>query len=271
MGLGDLFGGSSHNVTTTSTFTPFQADQLRTLYGAAEANFNAGTPDISGSTATSQDAVNRYLQLANQMNPAGVEGAQQTLFNAGNPSANPAFQQYLQFLNDEMTRSFERTLPRIANEGVMTGTLAGSDQTKIKQLAQENLLRQIGGQTAGAINQAYGTGLNAVASGIQANPIVNAARTLPADLTTNAANIQRGNELLPFSLNQDLLQQYANIITPNVGGTTTQTGPAQRTGGLVGALGGLAGGAGLAQLLPESMASYSPWLIGAGGLAGLLS
>ena len=56
------------------------------------------------------------------------------------------------------------------------------------------------------------------------------------------------------------LQNYANLIGTPMAGTTTQTAPGAKSGGLQGALGGAATGSGLGK-----------WGAAAGGLIGLFS
>jgi len=274
MGIGNILGGKSRN-STRSTYTPVQSQQISNFLPQAESFYNAGVPDVSQTQETAQNAANAYTTAAGQLGTLGADtqAGQQTLLAAGNPNANPALQEYLKLLNDELNQSAGEQLARVSTQGAISGGLGGSGQRKLQSMILGDMFRQQALGNASLLNSAYGTGLNAVAQGVASAPTVANAYGAPGAAYSAAIPNQQVAETLPYNLERNAIQDYAAILGQNFGGTTT--GPKTKTGGIAGALGGAATGGGIASALGTAgvagAGTAAPWLIGGGAILGALN
>jgi hypothetical protein len=289
MGLSDILGGSSSSskqkFEQTSTTTPFQASYLNDLFGQAQNQFNAGTPDISQSQALGQDAVSAYQALLGQ-NIGGQTinagaGAVQTLTNPGllDPASNPALQAYMQQAAANTARGFQQGVSTNIEAPASIYNQVGSSRHGVAQgIAGQGLADALGLQQSQLAATGYGQGLQALGQGAALAPGVAQGQQNQAlfdpQAATAASGLQFGLDTAQNDLTRQSLLDYANLIRGNYGGTTTtsgvQEGPRTQSGGIVGGLGGALAGAGIAGALPESMASYNPFIVGASALLGAL-
>lgn len=78
------------------------------------------------------------------------------------PSQNVALDAYIQAAIDPLTQELTTSvLPSIQSEAITAGGLGGSRQGVAEGLALDSYMRQVGDTTAGIVNNAYNTGLDA--------------------------------------------------------------------------------------------------------------
>jgi hypothetical protein len=279
MGLGDVLGGGSSSSTTTIEPWKPQQPYLRDVFKAAQNQFNAGVPDVSGVQAIGMNTAQQLQDLQGQgigadtINAGGQ--AVQTLANPGllDPASNPALQAYMDQAARITARNFSQGLGTNVSAPAGIYNQVGSSRHGVAQgLAAQGLADALGLQQAQLAATGYGQGLQALGQGASLAPGVAAGQQQNAlfdpQLGQMAYNTQLNAQTLPYDLQRQSLLDYSRAVGGNFG--SVQSGPATQSGGLVGALGGGLAGAGIAGALPAGMEQYNPWIVGAGALLGAL-
>jgi hypothetical protein len=270
-------GGQSDNVTQTTTVEPpdIQRPSLQQLFSSADNWLNTPYFDVTQAPAQYNLAIEDYRRAADQIAPYANEvmGMNQRLARGDflSPATNPAFTEYLDLSNAAITRQLnEGILPNLDLSAAGSGNVGSSRQGIAQGLAVGRGLDAIQLNTAQLTDQAYGRGLQATLGAQALSPSI-------AGLALTPAQIQQGiGDLTDISANyedrllRDRINAYAGLVGGGgYGSNSTMTGPAMERGGLTGALGGAAAGAGIASALGMG-ASTSPWVIGGLALAGYM-
>lgn len=241
--------GSPSTQTTTSTSEPWKAQQpyLRDLFSAAQGYYNRGTPDTSASQDLRGQAVGALTNAAGGLQDyiSAITQANQGYATGDllNPANNPAFQQYLNLSNQAIGNIYgEQVLPQLTTGAVQAGNIGSSRQGIAEALSAGKVMDAIQRNTAGLTDAAYGRGLQATLQAQQLAPALAKLGLLPAGALETAGGIQYGLDTEKDRLEKERLAAYQALISGNYGGTTTQTGPATSSGGLLGAFGGAAMG-----------------------------
>lgn len=273
-------GGQTVQKTDTSPWVG-QQPYLKDLFGLAQGYQQTGIPDTSASQAYTEQAIQQLGTAGQQMNPY-VQALQQAnqgyatgdLLDVNN---NPALQGYLDAATRQIMQQYTDVIsPGITGQAAAVGGIGSSRQGIAEGLAAGRTQQAVGDTTAQILNSAYGQGLNATMQAQGLSPAIARMMTLPANVTQQQAGLQYGLDTENDQAALARLEAYKNLIGGGgYGGSSTTTGPATQTGGVAGALGGAAAGAGIVgALTAEGMASASwagpaaPWIVGGSALLG---
>lgn len=250
-------GGESTQVQKADPWSE-QQPYLKDLFARAQQYMEGPAP---GYLDRYTQAVNQAGQNAAPLSSSANEATNFLLTAARNPSANPAFQEYLNLSNKSLADTFnQEVLPGLTSQTAAVGNVGSSRQGIVEALATRNLMDTMQRNTAGLTDSAYRAGLQATAQGVGLAPQTAQLNYLPAEAVSREMMAEPG-----------LLQAYQGLIGGGgYGGTQTTTMPYE-SGGLTGAIGGAAAGAGVASAMPAAYASWNPWIIGGTALAGYLS
>lgn len=232
-----------------------------------------------------------------------------TLSNVNNldPRSNPFTAAAADVANRQTISTLRnQVLPSIRDSAVSAGQFGGSRQGVAEGLALTGASQAIADTTTRAFFDQFNQNANRA---ITATQVANQVLTIPPNLLSNAINNrnaanQQAMQMLDVldKSGQQLQQQAQNEIDGEVrkwmmnnqfplqvvsavggltaGGTSTTTSSASGTtvgppvpavSPIQGALGGAMAGAGIASMLPASMATMNPWIIGGTAALGLLS
>jgi len=268
-------GGSKGGQTTTATTKPWEAQQpyLKDLFGQAQSYAQGAPSDLSASTGVIGNAIDAYTNAAGGVGGyvGAVQGANQDIATGSllNPSANPAFSQYLDLSNQAIAKQYtEGFLPQLESGAVQAGNVGSSRQGVAQAVGGGKYLDAIQRNTAGLTSAAYGQGLNATLQAQGLAPGLAGASGIAGDLYKAGGSLQYGLDTQGAAQRLERLNAYKALVGGNYGGTTTKTGPGTRTGGISGALGGAAVGAKLGSVVPVLGTGVGAV---AGGIAGYFS
>ena len=278
MGLFDsLFGGKTQYATTETNPWGPQIPYLKNMFSRAENLYS--TQQLPGANPAERSGFQGMLSYAQGALPQYAQAAMQSnqfLMNPDllSPGSNPYLRSYMDTVRGQIMQGLtESALPAITGGAAATGNIGSSRQGVAEALATQRALREVGGATAGLASSAYGQGLQAMLGAQGRAPAMAALGALPSQLEVQAGSGLRQLDTLPYANELKKLRDYQSLISGNYGGTVKA--PVSQSGGLAGALGGLASGAGIVSGLTDAglLAAGSPWgwgIMGLGALAGLL-
>jgi hypothetical protein len=253
-------GSGSQTQTTKSEPWEGQAPYLRDVFSQAK-NL---TPQqfYPGQTYADPDDI---LLRAEQIGEQQALGGQTDIANAlvpgftslmADPStrfADPMFQEALRAGTRPMEESASRLLQQARRNATGAGQLGGSRQGILESEVIKDLLTKQSDVASRLYGDVYGDALKSQAVAMQNIPTIMSGLQAPAQTLQQLGNIRTARAQLPideamnrynFNQNANLanLQNYSNLIGSPIAGTTTQTAPGAKSGGLQGALGGAAAG-----------------------------
>jgi len=254
--------------------SPYLTDIFQQAQNLTPQQFYAGQTYASPSDLT---------YTAEQLGEAQALGGQTDIANAlvpgftslmADPSArfaDPMLQQALQAGIRPIQEGMQLGLQQARRGATEAGQLGGSRQGILEAEVLKDYLTKSSDVAAKLYGNVYGDALKSQAVAMQNIPTIMSGLQAPAQTLQQLGNLQTARAQLPideamnrymFNQNAGLanLQNYANLIGTPMAGTTTQTAPGEKSGGLQGALGGAATGSAL-----------GPWGAAAGGLIGLFS
>ncbi len=306
LGGGKSSGSSGTQVVQNNT-TPWEGQQryLTDIYGKAQEAYNQTPkgayqgPVLAAVLPEQQAAQQAALQKASGW--AGQAGFDLPMANAIatargdflSPTSNPYLRSAVDAAIEPMVQNYQaRVVPQIRDSALSSGYYGGSRHGVADALAVRDLNRQIADTSATMYANNYQTERQ---NQLNAPALIQDATTaalLPMDLQTAAAgNLQaiqqQGIDVQLAKQTYDQQQPFVNLanyqsLITGGGNFSNRTETSSATGGnrLGSAIqGGLAGGAGGAQLAKSFLSSANPWNLatyGAGGaalgiLGGLLS
>jgi len=174
-------------------------------------------PDISGSLATQGLAGQGFLdyaqQLQGQIAPAQQASANILQFGT-DPSNNPAFQQYLQLANEQLTQRYQQQVaPALRNQAVAAGNVGSSRAGVAEGIAQQGLTSAQGRLTADLTNRAYGQGLQAQLQALSLAPQTAGLGQMAPLAMLQAAATQQAGETGQYQQDLSNLQAYQQLIS----------------------------------------------------------
>lgn len=268
-------GGGQQTQTVNNDPWSGQQPYLRDLFRGGQNLFQQGAPSTARSGAALDNYIAELGQAGQAVRPLAGQTYDANKFLLGDvlrPESNPALQSYIDLSNQSITDAFtQNVLPQLTSGAAAGSGVGGSRQGVVEALSAKNLMDTLQRNTAQLTSQGYGQGLSAYTKGLALTPQTAGVMGLPADYAQQSYAAHNVAEMTPFNREMELLNAYKSIIGGGGYGGQQTTSTPYESGGLTGALGGGAAGAGIASALPKSMASWNPWIIGAGALAGYLS
>lgn len=251
---------------------------LQTYGGSTIAGFNP--LETQGQGMVTGAAGGAMTDLAN----AGTQG-QMTLLNPNmlDVANNPYVQGQANAITGKVTDNLLQTvLPSIRTGATMAsgpyaggGTREGVAQGLAIGQTNEELSRALAGLYGGA----YQSGLSAMGSAVQRNPIAMASATLPGATMADVGAQQRAMEqaqldaahqewilaqALPYIRASEIMGLVGGM--PGASGVSTVTGAQPQTNPIMGGLGGASAGLAIASAIPGLNAFAIPMALAAGGL-----
>ena len=271
-------GSGSQTQTTKSEPWEGQAPYLRDIFQQAQ-NMTPQQFYADQTYANPDDILLRSEQLAEQ----SALGPQTSIANALVPGftslmtdpsarfADPMFQEALRAGTRPMEESASRLLQQARRGATQAGQLGGSRHGILESEVIKDLLTKQSDVASKLYGDVYGDALKSQAVAMQNIPTIMSGLQAPARGLQDIGNIRTARAQLPideamqrYSFNQNAnlanLQNYSNLIGSPIAGTTTQTAPGAKSGGLQGALGGAAAGS-----------AFGPYGALIGGALGLFS
>ena len=271
-------GSAPSTQTTKSEPWEGQAPYLRDLYSKAQAlptqQFFPGQTYASPSDLTFQaEQLAEQAALGPQSTIAGsiVPSIQEQLMSPAQRFSDPLLQESLRAGLRPMEESASRLLQQARRDATQKGQLGGSRQGILESEVIKDLLTKQSDVASKLYGDVYGDALKSQAVAMQNIPTIMSGLQAPARGLQDIGNIRTARAQLPideamnrFNFNQNAnlanLQNYSNLIGSPIAGTTTQTAPGAKSGGLQGALGGAAAGS-----------TFGPYGALIGGALGLFS
>jgi hypothetical protein len=166
---------------------------------------------------------------------------------------DPLLQQSLAAGLRPIEESASRLLQQARRDSIGAGQLGGSRQGILESEVLKDMLTKQSDVASKLYGDIYGDALKSQAVAMQNIPTIMSGLQAPARGLQDIGNIRTARAQLPideamnrynFNQNANLanLQNYSNLIGSPIAGTTTQTAPGAKSGGLQGALGGAAAG-----------------------------
>jgi hypothetical protein len=285
MSLGGGGGGSSGTQVQRSEPSRIQAPYLTDLYRQAQTQFQAGpqqffpgqTYAAPSDTTLAAEQATRQAALAQGQFGLGslVPAFQQQLMSPAQRFSDPMLQQSLQASLRPIEESGARLLQQARRGATKTGNLGGTRQGILEAEVIRDITQKQADVASKLYGDVYGDVLRTQAATLGLAPSIMGTFTQPARTLAAVGQAEDVRAQQPiteamqrFAFEQQApsqaLGQYGNIVAGSIlPGTITTQGP-QSSG--PGALGGAAGGAGLAYALGAS----NPVIAGAAILGGLL-
>lgn len=244
-------GGGGSDTTTVVKSDPWEAQQpyLLNLFGQAQDYFDSQPSNTTASEGLVQGSVDAYTAASGGVGDysKAIMDANQNYATGGllDPNANPAFQEYLALSNQAIgTQYAESFVPQLTSGAVQAGNIGSSKEGVALGIGAGKYLNAIQMNTTSLTDKAYGRGLTATMQAQSLAPGVQQMQAGEAQFLAQAARGQYGLDTQADQAALERLQNYQALITGNVGGTTTSTGPGTTTGGISGAAGGALAGYG---------------------------
>ena len=254
--------------------SPYLTDIFQQAQNLTPQQFYAGqtyaSPDdilLRSEQLAEQSALGPQTSIANAL----VPGFTSLMADPSARFADPMLQQALQAGIRPIQEGMQLGLQQARRNATEAGQLGGTRQGILESEVLKDYLTKSSDVAAKLYGDVYGDALKSQAVAMQSIPTIMSGLQAPARGLQDIGNIRTARAQLPideamnrymFNQNAGLanLQNYANLIGTPMAGTTTQTAPGAKSGGLQGALGGAAAGSAL-----------GPWGAAAGGLIGLFS
>lgn len=267
-----MSGGGGSTSTTTQQLSPEQQKILGLVTPVFQSYFpttgtgknQVGTGEVNasvypGSTVAPQNPLESVGQQMALGAIPGIAGTAQTALGGANflssgdvldVMRNPALQGAVDAAVRPITENFANTvLPNVRSDAVMAGGYGGNRQGIAEGLAVGDYLRQVGDTSAGLVNQAYQSGLDAMTKGLALTPSLEQAALTPSTTVSGVGAQQRAFEqaqidaqVQKFYQEQFLplmiAQQIAGTALGFPGGTTVTTTGGGSTSPAQTALGG---------------------------------
>lgn len=270
-GLLTLAGGGGGDDTQTTqqtneafeTAKPYIQNILRAA--AEQSGSSIQTPEAA------QQLTQQEIDLRQQLAATQSQQAQQYQTAAAqnlvvDPSRNPAFQNYLQVANKELSDQYLRqVLPQIQGGAVAAGGVGGSRQGVAEGIAAEGLAKALASQTTGLTSQAYGQNLQAALQTLQLAPQTQALGTQGIPLLAGARGLETERANQPLLAQREALNNYISQIAPFAGTSNTTITQPGGTRGIAPGQAALAGAA------TGFATTGSPWGAAAGAVGGYYS
>jgi hypothetical protein len=259
--------------------TPGLFPEAQSLYEEGQQSYYPGQTyaDFTQAQQQGQTGALNFAQGAMQDTANSALGANR-LMTSGDllyANSNPYLQQNISDANSLIARDFnENIVPGISRAAQGAGQYGSSREGIAQGIAGRGAAEAMTRNTNQMMNQAYGTGLNAMATGVGQTQGALAAGLSPYQAMQDVGGIQQQQSQLgvndavnAYNFNQQApwnnLQNYMSALTGNYlgsGGTATQ--PVTGGSPIMAGLGGAATAAAF---------TSNPWMIGGAGVAGLLS
>jgi len=270
--MGFFDSGSSSSTTEEHKL---QEPQFQDLLAQAETFAGAGAPDMQASTdllnQTSQAQQANAAALPGQIAPA-QQASQFALTDAINPASNPALQEYIQLANDQLTQQYQQQVaPALRNSNVQAGNVGSSRAGIAEGIARQGLVDAQGRQTAAITSQGYGQGLQAMMQALGLAPQTAGLGAMEGNALATAANSQGAADTNQYNADAGNLQIYRDLISGDMGGTSTTTTSGPETSMFQNLLAAGATGASIYSAIPTGGASLGvapPMGIAAPGVTG---
>jgi hypothetical protein len=253
-------GSGSQTQTTKSEPWEGQAPYLRDIFSQAKnltpQQFYPGqtyaNPDdilLRSEQLAEQSALGPQTDIANAL----VPGFTSLMADPSTRFTDPLLQQSLAAGLRPIEESASRLLQQARRDSIGAGQLGGSRQGILESEVLKDMLTKQSDVASKLYGDIYGDALKSQAVAMQNIPTIMSGLQAPARGLQDIGNIRTARAQLPideamnrynFNQNANLanLQNYSNLIGSPIAGTTTQTAPGAKSGGLQGALGGAAAG-----------------------------
>lgn len=275
--------------TTTAVLTPEQ----QSLIGLAMPSITSFATNPPSVPTQSYVAGFNPTQISSQNMALGAAtGAQQDVANTAldvskflsgdvlDLDNNKYIQDYINAATKPISdQLFEETLPALRGSEITAGQYGGTRGDIAEGLAAGKASQAIGATTAGIVNNAYNSGLNALVSGAQMLPQTAALQAVPAATTAAVGDVRQ--QLTQAGLSEDEANYWTQTMLPFLtssqivgmaaalpgGSTTTTASPTTYVDPWLAALGGAGTGAAIGNMvMPGGVgAGLGALLGGAGG------
>lgn len=278
-----MSGGSKSQTQTTKT-EPWKVQQpyIKTLFSEADKLRQQGPAQyFPGQTVAGLNDYDRYAQelAGNYALGQGGQAAGMAVNSLGfgltamDLANNPYIADYMTAATRPTYQNLsQQTLPQLTAGSVGAGGVGSSRAGIAQGLAVQGAQQTAGDIQARIAADAYAKGLDTYGRTLALAPQTIAAGFMPSQAIAGIGEFNRAYEqsLIDAAMERHNFQQqapwamladYQSLISGQYGGTTKATAPAQKSGGLRGAIGGAVTG---------FLSTGNPWGAAAGAVIGAL-